>query len=91
MDQLSTLCILIEILSGTQAQGEKSLNDFEFGPFIVRFPSDGPACSAERFNVIRNWADILGTVIQVLLNPPLQLRCARFGVGTCGLAWLCVV
>ena len=28
------------------AQGEKSLNEFEFGTFIVRFPSDGPACWA---------------------------------------------
>ena len=46
MDLLPVLCILIEILSRTHAQGEKSLNEFKFGTFIVRFPSDGPACSA---------------------------------------------
>jgi len=32
---------LIEILSGTHAKGAKSLNDFEFGTCIGRFPSDG--------------------------------------------------
>ena len=43
---LSTLCILIEILSPAHAKGEKSLNDFKFGTFAGRFPSDGAASMA---------------------------------------------
>ena len=46
MDLLPLLCILIEILSRTHAQGDESLNEFKFGTFIVHFPSDSPACSA---------------------------------------------
>ena len=39
----SILCILIEILSRARAKWAKSLNDFKFGTFIARFPSDGSA------------------------------------------------
>ena len=38
---LSVLCILIEILPRAHAKGGKKLNDFKFGTFIGRFPSDG--------------------------------------------------
>ena len=43
---LSTLCILIEIFSPAHAKGEKKLNDFKFGTFTGRFPSDGAASMA---------------------------------------------
>ena len=44
-DLLSVLCILIAVLSPAHATG-KSLNDFKFGAFIGRFPSDGVASVA---------------------------------------------
>ena len=37
---------VIEILSPAHAKGEKSLNDFKFGTFAGRFPSDGAASMA---------------------------------------------
>ena len=37
---LSALCILIEILSPAHTKGEKSRNDFRFGTFTGRFPSE---------------------------------------------------
>ena len=37
---LSILCILIAVLSRTQAEKGKSLNDFKFGTCIGRFLSD---------------------------------------------------
>ena len=41
------LCILVKALSHPHAQGEKSLINSNLALFlIVRFPSDGPACSA---------------------------------------------
>ena len=51
---LSVPCLLIEILSRTHAKGAKkkrekkkeSLNDFKFGTFVGRFPSDGAASMA---------------------------------------------
>ena len=46
LNLLSTLCILIEILSRAHDKRGKSLNDFTFGTFISRFPSDGAACMA---------------------------------------------
>ena len=43
----SKLCILVEILLGAHAMGGlKSLNDFKFGTFTGRFPSDGVASMA---------------------------------------------
>ena len=49
---LSVLCILIELFSRARAKGGKKLNDFKFGSFIGRFPSDGAACKngSERVN-----------------------------------------
>ena len=35
------MCILIEILSPTQAKGERSLSDFKFVIFVGPFPNDG--------------------------------------------------
>ena len=46
MDLLPILCIFIEILLRINAQGEKSLNEFNFGTFMVPFLSDSPACMA---------------------------------------------
>ena len=43
---LSELCILIEILSPAHAKAAKSLNNFKFGLFIGRFPSDEAASMA---------------------------------------------
>ena len=43
---LSILCIWIEVLSGAHATEENSLNDFKFGIFIARFPSDNAASMA---------------------------------------------
>ena len=37
---LSILCILIQVLSLAHEKGRKSLNDFKFGTFAARFPSD---------------------------------------------------
>ena len=46
---LSTLWNLIEIiLSPAHAKGEKSLNNFKFGTFTGRFPSDGVASMAAK-------------------------------------------
>ena len=39
----------------SHTQREKSLNEFKFGTFIVRFPSDGPACSAEKGLIALPW------------------------------------
>ena len=43
---LSVLCIAAEILSCVHAKGEVSLNYFECGSFIGRFPSDAAASIA---------------------------------------------
>ena len=37
---ISVPCILIEVLSHAHAKGGEILNDFKFGTFIGRFPSD---------------------------------------------------
>ena len=42
----SILCILIQVLSRAQAKGAQRLNNFEFGIFIGRFPSDDAASLA---------------------------------------------
>ena len=49
---LAIPCILIELFSRARAKGGKKLNDFKFGSFIGRFPSDGAACKhgSERVN-----------------------------------------
>ena len=39
----SVLCILIKVLSLAHAKEENNLNDFKFGTFIGRFPSDALA------------------------------------------------
>ena len=49
---LSILCILIEFLSRVHAKWWKSQNDFRFGTFVGRFPSDRAASMAVKgFNL----------------------------------------
>ena len=55
-NQLSILCVLIEIISRTHAERGKSLNCFKFGTFIGRFPSDGAASRAVKGLTGRNSA-----------------------------------
>ena len=42
----SVLCVLTEVLSQVHAKGEKAFNNFRFGTFSGRFPSDGAASRA---------------------------------------------
>ena len=43
---ISVLCVLIELLSRVHEKRGKSHNDFKFGIFVGRFPSDDAASMA---------------------------------------------
>jgi len=81
------LCILIQVLSRAYAKGRKSVNDFKFGTFVDRFPSDTLASMVMKKLILKllwtlgeNWPKLFFKLFDCQIKPMLTYGAEAWGL-----------